>query len=401
MRNEKKCRQDTCKEELAEWWRHMSVVGSANCAHGSANCAQQLADLGLLISILYTAEASVWYNVEHTLDALRPRWSSLAVDLWNRPSNSSASEVRLALLQRHGKVIARFCRVLFLETAPRTHVPSHVRPSFSYRLHWHAAFTDPMVRQAARGRHAEGLPTLLAGVDADYYVPDNLPLDRFIRVLEGSQPTASEDAITRAKTRARRAWLRGRVPPCGKQPALHVRQRPSLPRTALEETGEGTASSTRSMCEVVSPAHRPLWVSPRDLTALPVEQRTSYAELGMYFYPLRLGNCCGRQNIDAPKWMRAASAAQVATLSRGPWCPPSTFWVLHRSSLGRLLDGMRLWQEAWDARALTRDLKRMRWEFVGCSLLAPGEAALLLYYNQSALREAATPAAAAAAGATV
>ena len=36
-------------------------------------------------------------------------------------------------------------------------------------------------------------------------------------------------------------------------------------------------------------------------------------------------------------------------------------------------------------KALTRDLKRLRWEYVGCALLAPGEAVLQLHYNYSAL----------------
>ena len=103
----------------------------------------------------------------------------------------------------------------------------------------------------------------------------------------------------------------------------------------------------------------------------------------MYFSHLGLGNCCGRQNINAPPGMHAG--ASVATLTRGPWCPPSTFWVLHRRSLDRMLESLTLWQQAWDARALTRDQKRMRWEFTSCALLAPGEATLLLYYNHTLL----------------
>jgi len=102
--------------------------------------------------------------------------------------------------------------------------------------------------------------------------------------------------------------------------------------------------------------------------------------------PLKLGNCCGRQNLDATHALRAASGASVATLSRGPWCPSSTFWILHRRTLRRHLAGLRLWQDAFDRRgSLTRDLKRLRWEYVGCGLLAPGEAVLQLHYNYSAL----------------
>ena len=93
--------------------------------------------------------------------------------------------------------------------------------------------------------------------------------------------------------------------------------------------------------------------------------------------------------MAAPRKLQEASGAAVATLSRGPYCPPSTFFVLHRRHLDRLLASFRLWQEAWDARALTRDAKRLRWEYTACSLLAPGEATLLLYYNTTQLESSA------------
>ena len=45
----------------------------------------EVRDLGVLISILGSSDASTWANVAHTLHALRPRWSSLAwklTSLW-------------------------------------------------------------------------------------------------------------------------------------------------------------------------------------------------------------------------------------------------------------------------------------------------------------------------------
>ena len=53
----------------------------------------------------------------------------------------------------HSGVLALFNRVLFLETAARRDLPSHIRPSFSYRIHWHAAFADPVAR-GELGRHS-------------------------------------------------------------------------------------------------------------------------------------------------------------------------------------------------------------------------------------------------------
>jgi hypothetical protein len=367
-------------------------------------------DVGVLISILHTAEPSVWRNVGRSVRRLRPRWSSLAVDLWNRDSNTSATSARHSVLTRHAGVLALFSRVLFLDTASRSDVPSHVRPSFSYRLHWHAAFSDSLSR-GEFGMHSEGLPTLLVGVDADVTVPSNLPVSRLSEILDRSR-SPSKQVVLDAETRARQAWLHGRVPRCSTAGSLAPSS--STPTGAQFETlaaageasasaseaatrgtdAEGragvvtTSSTTISPCEVVSADHQPLYLSVRDLSRLQLEQRTSFGELGMYLYPLRLGKCCGRQNTNAPAALRVESGASVATLSRGPWCPPSTFFVVHKRSLDRVLSGFKLWQRAWDARALTRDKKRLRWEYVACTLLAPGESVLLLYYNYSQLADA-------------
>ena len=321
-----------------------------------------LNDLGLLISILHSAEPSAWRNIGRTLRHLRPKWSSLAVDTWRRSDNASAADVRRVVYARHGGTLELFNRVLFLDTAPREHINGHVRPSFSYRLHWHASFGDYASRWPL-GPHAEGLPLLLAGIDADVVVPHRLPLARIAKVLAASAPS-SPAAVSAAEARARDVWVHGKVPGCSAA-AIGIDPR-------------------SSPCEVVTKAHQPLFISPRNLDMLGKERRTSFAELGFYFSSLGMGNCCGRQNIDAPIAMSAG--ATVATLSRGPWCPPSTFWILHRRSLDRLLSSFTLWQQAWDTRALTPDQKRMRWEFTSCSLLAPGEATLLLYYNHSELR---------------
>ena len=96
-------------------------------------------------------------------------------------------------------------------------------------------------------------------------------------------------------------------------------------------------TASAQLCEVVSPEHAPLWASPRNLADLAIERRRSFGELGMYLRPLGLGNCCGRQNAAATERVRRQSGAAVATLSRGPYCPPSTFFVFHRSQLQRLL----------------------------------------------------------------
>lgn len=322
---------------------------------------------------------------------LRPRWSSLAVDLWSRPSNSSAAEARKRVHAEHADVLSLFGRVLFLETLPRRDLPSHIRPSFSYRLHWHAAFADPVAR-GELGRHSEGVPELLAGLDADVYVPARLPLDAILRVLQ-SAAAADDGVVADTEALARRAWVDGIKPPCGPTEAKRGRARqhrlPPAPPPPEQHDGQQherrRQPAPRQLCEVATASHSPLFVSPHDLASLKTDRHMSYAELGLSLYPLRMGHCCGRQNVAATEELRATSGASAATLSRGPWCPSSAFWILHRRTLQRHLAGLRLWQEAFDRRALTRDLKRLRWEYVGCALLAPGEAVLHLHYNYSSL----------------
>jgi hypothetical protein len=278
------------------------------------------AEVGLLISILHSAAPSVWSNVEHTMQSVRPRWSSLAIDMWSRPANASLVDVRAAVLAAHQRVLSLFSRVLFLSTAPRSHVPSHVRPSFSYRLHWHAAFSDYASRWPW-GAHAEGLPTLLAGVDADVYVPDGLPLRRLAAVLSGGV-LATESVLAETEARARQVWLHGRRPNCTSaasrlaSPARAARP-PVTPasRRHARQSPSARALSERtplpSLCEVVTAEHAPLWASPRDLSELATERRRSYGELGMYFYPLGLGV---RAAMGAPS--RAPAEQQRAASTR-------------------------------------------------------------------------------------
>ena len=346
--------------------------------------AENKPDLGLLISILHTDPPTTWSNVAHTLTVLKPKWSSLAIDLWRRPSNVSALDARQVVHSRYADVLSLFSRVLFLDTPSREGVNSHVRPSFSYRLHWHASFplVDSWTHQARssvldsatiwpQGGHSEAVPSLLVGVDADVYVPQNLPIERLADVLAKGADKSSQSEVDAAEKRARDAWLRGRVPECKKE----------------EEKGSKT-KTTGNICEVVSTSHTPVWASPRDLSRLHPESRVRYAELGMFLQNLNLGNCCGRQNTapPGPEKLRKATGAEAVILSRGPYCPPSTFFVVHRKHLKRLLSSFRLWQEAWDAKgALTKDGKRLRWEYTSCAMLTPGEAGLLLYYNHTSL----------------
>jgi len=364
-------------------------------------------DVGVLVSILSQAEESVWANVEQSLVTLRPRWSSFAIDCWDRPASSSALNVRQAVHSRHAKLLAHFSRVLFLDTASRRNTPVHIRSSYSYRLHWNAAFGD-VVARGPFGWHSEGVPQLLIGLDADIHVPERLPLELIAQALEiasadedtsfggpsdgahGGHANTTMGATERA---ARDVWVHGRKPPCVKPPPRQ--RKPSLqprkrPHGGLGEVGgvSGDSANVRvtpsgQVCALVSAADRPVWVAPRNLRRLREERDRSYLEMQHHFNGQNMGFCCGRQNVAAaPRW-RELTAASVVTLSRGPWCPPSNFFILHRRSLTRMLATLRLWQQAVDRAALFKDKRLYRWEYTSCSLLGPGEAVLLAYYNMS------------------
>lgn len=72
-------------------------------------------------------------------------------------------------------------------------------------------------------------------------------------------------------------------------------------RSSSPLSPDEAASVDRPMCELISTEHRPLYVSPKDVAMLRLERQMSYSELGNALYPLGVGNCCWRQNTQAPR----------------------------------------------------------------------------------------------------
>lgn len=340
-------------------------------------------DVGLLVSIIATADQRIWWNLEHSVRSLRPRWSSLAVDLWSRANGMTAAEARLKIYLNYTSVLSLFDRTLFLNTAQRSHIPVHVRSSFSYRLHWLAAFADPATRDPTRGPNREGLPEILMGMDADYFIPAQLPIESIANVLRRAsaarQGASFAARAAETEARARSIWVNGTTPRCSALGAA---------------THGGGGQAFDQQCEVVRQDSTPLYVCPRNLPLMRMEQSQAGGELRDALRPRKLGSCCGRQNVRvANASLLEASGASAATLSRGPWCPTSTVFLLHASSLDRHLAALRVWQDAVDRRLLrraadaqsAREWPLLRWEYVGCSMLAKGESVMLAYYNFSHL----------------
>jgi hypothetical protein len=377
-------------------------------------------DLGLLVSILATANGPTWTNVGHSLDVLRPKWSSLAIDMWIRPKHVSTSRMRRVIYGNFSSILARFDRVVFLNTASRQHLPVHVRSSFSYRLHWSTVFADRLADgiDPSKGPQREAIPELLAGLDADYYVPALLPIEQVAKGLRRAREEAKATSRQRdaVAARARRAWVDGILPPCSRAQAV-ASSSVALQRTAngaQDPSPDSPAPEDEQVCSVVSARASPLYVSPRNHALLPMELAFSGGELRDELRPRGLGSCCGRQNVHADHDTAAAFGANAAVLSRGPWCPPSTFFILHRDSLARHMASLRVWEQATERRfqldgrprptaasehagggggtgrnkdAAPPPWRLLRWEYVGCSLLEAEEAVLLAYFNYSALAD--------------
>lgn len=232
-------------------------------------------DIGLLVTIAASAKPWVYDNVVRSMRILKPRFSSIAVDLWLRPATTSSSAHAQRHVQTtHARTLTLFSHVEWLDTADRWSVPRHVRPSFSYRLHWQRV-ADRALRTAA--------PLLLAGLDADYVVPDPLPLAVIARLLTRASATLtpSRAMLAALEARARHLWLNGTAPPC-----ISTAQQLGLYAPIMSPSHLGSITP----CEVASAQrHSPLYVSPRRLSLLQIERAQSFGELTSELRPLRIG----------------------------------------------------------------------------------------------------------------
>ena len=90
-----------------------------------------------------------WVTLEQSWHRLRPAFSSLAIDLWDRPDGLSALDVRLEVQQNYSHILGLFDRVLFVSNGNRSALPHSVRSSVAYRHHFAATFggTDDDARR--------------------------------------------------------------------------------------------------------------------------------------------------------------------------------------------------------------------------------------------------------------
>ena len=333
--------------------------------------AGEASDAALLAVVLWTAPPPHWATLNRSWHRLRPRFSALAVDTWNRGRRTSAAAARWLVYHKYATLLALFDRVIFLSTGSKEHVAHSVRPSIAYRRLWHATFSDMEADSRApnnivdidehgdlrtsRVVHGDGLPTLLIGLDADREVPDLLPLSELAQMLEASWRKRHANPVARAqdrrelRERAERIWVDGDAFPC-------ARDAPGSP------------------CRPVTASAHPVFVSPP--VDLFIEDELCSYPTAKQMPPGASGGC---KRAAAPVSLLPITAQTPlwrAFLYRGPFCPSSQFFMFHRNDLDFVLSSFEFWRRAFSAnqRHGRWHANVVRWESTTCSLMGADEA---------------------------
>ena len=316
----------------------------------------QLRDVGVLVSIFHRSSGQDWLNLARSMRIIRPVWSSLAIDGWGVETSQQA--MRQRIYSQHTAVLSLFSRVLFLATGPRSHVQHHVRSSGSYKLHWLATFASARINfvEARPGAIMEYLPALLMGLDADTVVPPQLPVEAYHSILDAGAHLLDLKGLESRRRAAEQDWI-GSAQGC----------RPVGPK----------------QCEVSATPSRLVYIHP--IVHREVDVLHRYAEQAQAQLNLQgRSNCCDYARHRVPKLfkqkLRSARSAH-SFIRRGPHCPPTSFWILHRRDLPLMLDTLRVWHKAMLANTDNQSNPLMRLEFLGCSLLASHEGVLIDVYQ--------------------
>lgn len=366
-------------------------------------------DVALMTVILWSSPPDTWFMLNTSWHRLRPRFSALAVDTWQRDPDTSADEARRRVYTQYARILQLFHRVNFFSTGAAKHLMAHaVKSSVTYARLWRSTFDGRLPAQAgpvegtlSRGAESpldqtglfdDPLPRLLIGLDADREVPDLLPLDAFAELLERSwevrQASMARMGETRAwvRRRAHQIWGRGQHLPClsnGSATDLGGEHAPGGGRgqTAGARGQTRGHPSSHARCRAPPADASPVFIAPvRHLwgtKGAPAQSPCSYPAARA----MPPGtNACDTTALQAPLAPFRAVAGLLesrplygaAQLSRGPFCPSSQFWIAHRNDLPLVLASFDLWQDALRSRKW--DANVVRWESTTCSLLRHDEA---------------------------
>lgn len=315
-------------------------------------------DVGVLVSIFHSSSAQDWANVARNMRIIRPIWSSIAIDGWGSPTSQLA--LRQKIHSENSAVLSLFTRIFFLATGSRLHVDHHARPSGSYKIHWLANFGNTgMNFDSSDAEHAsvgmagmEHLPALLIGLDADTLVPNELPLEAYLRIMASSRSAKNIDT---RRNRAQRMWVQAK--------------------------GDACAPEGPKRCLVEGPPSRVVYIHPigidRNVSRMHWHAKRATWALNQQ----RLGDCCGYFTYPVP--LSYGLGIRPSFIRRGPHCPGTSFWIFHRRDLPLFIATLRVWHSATAWNPANQSNPNMRIEFLGCSLLELNEGVLIDVFHDS------------------
>ena len=229
-----------------------------------------------------------------------------------------AAQVRIS--REQSATLGLFSRVLFLSTASRSHISHHVVPSFSYFNNWLSTFHDLEQRSEVMTPLHERVPSVLIGLDADTKWPSSVSPDALRTFLTESRGQGGAAADSGAQATAR--W-QARQQGCAETPC------PRGPPSRVAYVQFHKPQKSTDWMDRMAAA----WSNP---------VRRSH---GTIVHGASQKPCC---NLTFYNWdvtaLHAEAAITEATISRGPFCPPTSGFALHRDNLPMLLAQFRVWQ---------------------------------------------------------
>lgn len=318
--------------------------------------------------------------VHRSVAFLHTGFSSLGVDVWDHGDYGfTAEQARQSVLAQHGDVLGLFDEVHFTSSGNRSLVNRHVKTSFSYYNIWSATFGPE--REATKSNEGEGffgvpIPTVIASMDARTEVPENIDLAAITELLDRGSSEQDDSALWESsgdresqRARAQSIWVKGEAderecdPHCGVETSrpifvdVDAHEHP-FPQCINGSTFEEGRSAFRYTCPSELDDVKPAWKA--DLPA---------GAVGDW--------CTGHAK---PIYGEMLAGAHSGLLHRGPFCPSTRFFLLHRRTLPLVHDAMKLWRDAYDAQKWGE--LTSRFEYTTCSLLGVKEAVLSLKYNE-------------------
>jgi len=321
-------------------------------------------DVALLTNILWTRDEE-WETIKGNWQTVKPRFSSIAIDMFDRPNGETPEQARALVMQKHGDVVALFDRVNFFSTGNKSGIDKHVKSSVTYRRHWQAVLgdTDPVATSGAfGGLHGEGLPELFMQVDSRYTIPQSA-VAQFSTITKTLRASVAARAANPHQQAARLAaakhWKSMWLDRTANLPCNWGNPRNESALSAAQRVEAGT-------CAVSLETQHPVFIAPLD--------QMLARDLPL-FKDISCDECAGISSTPG-----AFGGVQEFSV-RFPYCPSSQKLIFHRSDLPLYMQMLSGWREAFDAHYPSGDEYGIyRMEVVACGLLSKFEKVVYAFY---------------------